>query len=85
MTKEEFLKRFKEEKLYIGPYIMVFDKITDAPEVLGCVYDEGKWKIFETRERGGHFIIQECKTEEEAFDAFYKLVKFHHKAYTKER
>lgn len=84
MTKEEFLKRFKEEKLYIGPYIMVFDKITDAPEVLGCVYDEGKWKIFETRERGGHFIIQECKTEEEAFDAFYKLVKFHHKIYAKE-
>ena len=62
------MKRFKEEKLYIGPYIMVFDQITDEPLILGCVNDGGKWKIFETTERGGHYIIEEFKTEEEAFD-----------------
>ncbi len=82
MTKEEFLKRFKEEKLYIGPYIMVFDQITDESLVLGCVYDEGKWKIFETTERGGHYIIEEFKTEEEAFDSFYDIVLMYHEAYT---
>lgn len=85
MTIGLFFPLNNEEKLNIGPYIMVFDQMTDESLVLGCVYEEGKWKIFETRERGGHFIIQECKTEEEAFEAFYKLVKFHHKAYTKER
>ena len=81
MTKE-FLKRFKEEKLYIGPYIMVFDQITDESLVLGCVYDEGKWKIFETTEQGGHYIIEEFKTEEEAFDSFYDLILMYHEAYT---
>jgi len=81
MTKEEFLKRFKEEKLNIGPYIMVFDEITDEHDVLGCVNDGGKWKVFKTSERGGHFVIEECDTEEEAFEYFYKLVRFHHKLF----
>jgi len=83
MNKEEFLKRFKEEKLYIGPYIMVFDQITDEPQIIGCVYEEGIWKVFETRERGGHFIVDECETEEEAFEILYELVKIMHNAYNK--
>lgn len=85
MTKEEFLKKFNEEKLNIGPYIMVFDQITDEPLILGCVNEGGKWKIFETKERGGHFIIEQFDTEEEAFDFFYEIVMFFHKVYTKKR
>ena len=39
----------------------------------------GKWKIFETRERGGHFIIKEVDHESEAFDLFYEMVLSQHK------
>lgn len=39
MTKQEFLQRYKEEKLTIGAeYTMVLDHMTDEPLVLGCVY-----------------------------------------------
>jgi hypothetical protein len=41
MTKQEFLKRFKSEQLNIGEYIMILDKVSDAPLVLGCAYDQG--------------------------------------------
>lgn len=79
MTKQEFLKRYKEEKLTIGDeYLMVLDSITDEPLVLGCIYDQDKWKIFETRERGGHFIIKEMDNEDEAFDYFYEIVLSQH-------
>ncbi|MBL5769418.1 hypothetical protein B5V88_10835 [Heyndrickxia sporothermodurans] len=74
MTKQEFLKRFKSEKINIGEYKMILDKISDAPLVLGCAYDQGVWKVYETRERGGHFIIKEIDNEDEAFDYFYKVV-----------
>lgn len=80
MTKQEFLKRYKDEKLNIGDeYLMVLDAITDEPLVLGCVYDQGKWKVFETRERGGHFVIKEMDNESEAFDFFYEIVLSQHK------
>lgn len=57
---------------------MIFDKISDAPLVLGCAYDQGVWKIYETRERGGHFVIKEKNNEDEAFDYFYKVVLSEH-------
>ncbi|MGA9289228.1 MAG: hypothetical protein WBV93_12890 [Anaerobacillus sp.] len=80
MTKQEFIQRYKAENLTIGDeYIMVLDRITDEPLVLGCAYDHGKWKIFETRERGGHFIIKEVDHESEAFDLFYEMVLSQHK------
>ncbi|MCA0174660.1 hypothetical protein [Bacillus sp. RAR_GA_16] len=78
MTKQEFLQRYKDEKLNIGEYILIFDKISDAPLVLGCAYDQGVWKIYETRERGGHFVIKEKNNEDEAFDYFYKVVLSEH-------
>ena len=75
MTKQEFLKRYKDENLTIGAeYMMILDKISDASLVVGCAYDQGVWKIYETRERGGHYVIKEKDTEDEAFDYFYKLV-----------
>jgi hypothetical protein len=80
MTKQEFLQRYKDEKLNIGDeYLMVLDAITDEPLVLGCVYDQGKWKVFETRERGGHFVIKEMDNESEPFDFFYEIVLSQHK------
>lgn len=78
MTKQEFLKRFKSEQLNIGEYIMILDKVSDAPLVLGCAYDQGIWKVYETKERGGHFIIKELNNEDDAFDYFYKIVLSQH-------
>jgi hypothetical protein len=74
MTKKEFLLKFESEKINMGEYIMVLDSITDEPHVMGCAYDKDKWKIYETRERGGHFIIKELDNENEAFDYFYELL-----------
>lgn len=70
MLKQEFINRFKEEKLDIGEYIIIIDKISDAPLVLGCAFDEGKWKVYKTGERGGHYVIKEFDNEHEAFDYF---------------
>lgn len=78
MTKEEFLNRIKSEKLNIGEYIIVTEGITDESLVLGCAFDEGKWKVYETRERGGHFIIKEFGSEDEAFNYFYQIVLSQH-------
>ncbi|WP_283152623.1 hypothetical protein [Guptibacillus hwajinpoensis] len=75
MTKQEFLRRYKDENLTIGAeYMMILDKISDAPLVLGCAYDQGVWKIYKTGERDGHYIIKEYASENEAFDFFYELV-----------
>lgn len=74
MTKKEFLEKVNAEQLNIGEYMMVFDSITDEPLVMGCVYDKGKWKVYKTKERGGHYIIKESDSENEAFDFFYELV-----------
>ncbi|WP_226658919.1 hypothetical protein [Pseudalkalibacillus hwajinpoensis] len=75
MTKQEFLKRCKIENLNIGDeYMIVLDGITDEPFVLGCVYDQGEWKIYKTGERDGHYIIKAYTNENEAFDFFYELV-----------
>jgi hypothetical protein len=83
MIKQEFLKRYKDEKLTIGAeYIMVLDSITDEPLVLGCVYDQGIWKIFKTGERGGHYIIKEKDSEEKAFDYFYQVVLSQNRRYS---
>ncbi|MCK0473699.1 hypothetical protein [Halalkalibacter sp. APA_J-10(15)] len=78
MKKEEFLKKIKNEKLDMGEYILVLDRITDEPLVIGCVLDQGKWKVFKTRERGGHFIIEEYDKENEAFDLLYDLLLSRH-------
>lgn len=79
MTKQEFLKRFRDENLTIGAeYMMILDHLTDEPLVLGCAYDEGVWKIYKTGERGGHYIIKEKDTEEYAFDYFYQVVLSQH-------
>ncbi len=79
MTKTEFLKKYEAEKLDIGEYILLLDNITDESLVLGCAHDQGIWKVYETRERGGHFIIKELDNENDAFDYFYQIVLSHHK------
>ncbi|MFD2923031.1 hypothetical protein [Halobacillus naozhouensis] len=74
MTKQQFLNKFESEKLNIGEYILILEKISDAPLVMGCAFDKGMWKIYKTKERGGHYIIKETESENEAFDFFYELV-----------
>ena len=56
----------------VGEYIIVTESITDEYFVLGCAFDEGKWKVYKTGERGGHYIIKEFDNEHEAFDYFYE-------------
>lgn len=74
MKKNEFIKRYKEERLNIGSYSLELDKLTDASFVMGCVFEDKIWKIFETTERTGHYIIKEFSDEDSAFDYFYELV-----------
>ncbi|MFA0814906.1 MAG: hypothetical protein ACC608_03880 [Anaerofustis sp.] len=73
MTKTELIKKIKTENLdkTLLPWLIVFDEITDSPDVIGCVHEGGKWKIFKTVERGGHYIIKELDNEEDAYDYFY--------------
>ncbi|RIW30390.1 hypothetical protein D3H55_16775 [Bacillus salacetis] len=80
MTKQEFLKKVESEKLNKGEYSIIIGKLSDAdaPLVLGCVFDQRVWKVYETRARGGHFIIKELDDESEAFDYFYKVVLSQH-------
>lgn len=84
MTKLEFLEKMKNEKIDLAEYIVVTDSLTDEPFVLGCYKDNGMWKIYETGERNGHFIIDEVEDENSAFDELYELVKLQEK-YIKNR
>ena len=74
MTKQEFLNKFESEKLKLGEYIIILDKISNAPLVIGCAFDQGMWKVYKTKERGGHYIIKETGSENEAFDFFFEIV-----------
>ncbi|WP_026772163.1 hypothetical protein [Virgibacillus senegalensis] len=74
MTKQEFLNKYNSKKINLGEYILVLDKITDAPLVIGCAHDQGVWKVYKTFERGGHYIIKETQSESEAFDLLYELL-----------
>lgn len=74
INKQEFLLKVKSEKINMGEYIMVLDQITDEPLVMGCAFDSGRWKIYETRERGGHMVIKEFDNEKQAFEYFYELL-----------
>ncbi len=58
---------------------MVLDSLTDESLVMGCYYDQNVWKIYETRLRGGYFIINEIEDENEAFDYFYELLLSRHR------
>lgn len=78
MTKQEFEQRFNSENLNIGEFILILDKISDAPLVIGCAFDQGLWKVYKTKERGGHYVIIETKSEDEAFNFLYELVLIEH-------
>jgi hypothetical protein len=74
MTKQEFLDRILKEKPYLGEYQIETESLTDASFVIGCFNDNGVWKVFKTKERTGHYIIDELIDENEAFDELYQLV-----------
>lgn len=73
MKREDFLEKVYDE-IDLGERTIVLDEITDSPSVIGCAYDNGKWKYYETRERGGHFVIEEFDKEEDAYDYIYELL-----------
>ncbi len=79
MTKQAFLDRMEKEDIRLREYIVVVDRVTDRPFVIGCYYEDDVWKIYKTRERSGHYIIDEVKDENVAFDELYELVKFEEK------
>ncbi|MCM3164000.1 hypothetical protein KDJ21_016330 [Metabacillus litoralis] len=78
MTKQEFLTIYESRKFNLGEYIVVIDNITDEPLVMGCAFDNGVWKIYKTKERGGHYVIKEFLHENQAFDYFYELLLSRH-------
>lgn len=84
MRKDEFLDRIKKEKIDLAEYIIVVDSLTDEQFVIGCYKDNNVWKIYKTTERWGHYIIDEVKDENIAFDELYELVKLQEK-YIKNR
>ena len=84
MTKSEFLDKIKNEKIDLAEYIVVVDSLTDESFALGCYKENDLWKIYETKEQSGHFIIDEVQDENTAFDELYELVKLQEK-YIKNR
>ncbi len=79
MTKQAFLDRMEKEDIRLREYIVVVDRVTDRPFVIGCYYEDDVWKIYKTRERSGHYIIDEVADENVAFDELYELVKIQEK------
>lgn len=84
MTKQEFLDRMKKENIDLAEYIIVVDSLTDEQFVIGCYKENNMWKIYDTKDRSGHFIIDEVADENTAFDELYELVKLQEK-YIKNR
>jgi hypothetical protein len=75
MTKQEFLVRIEKEKpLKDSPVRIKVGKLVNSPYIIGCYQDNGLWKIYETEERGGYFIIKEFTDENEAFDFLYRVI-----------
>lgn len=85
MTKQEFLMKIKSKKINLGEYVIVPDNITDEPLVMGCAFEKGMWQIYETRERGGHFVIKEIDNENQAYDYFYELLLSRHNYLTQNK
>ena len=84
MTKLEFLQKIKNDNIELAEYIVVVDRLTDEPFVIGCYQDDKMWKIYKTTERSGHYIVDEVVDENTAFDELYELVKIQEK-YIKNR
>ncbi|PGT91623.1 hypothetical protein [Bacillus sp. AFS040349] len=78
MTKQEFLTIYESSKFNLGEYIVVIDNITDEPLVMGCAFDNCIWKIYQTKEKGGHYVIKEFLNEIQAFNYFYELLLSRH-------
>jgi len=75
MTKQEFIRRMEIEKPLEGTGLSIeIDELIDSPYIIGCYEDNGVWRIYKTRERGGYFIIKELTNEDEAYEYLYKLV-----------
>lgn len=75
MTKQEFIRRMEIEKPLAGTELRIkVDKLVDSPYIIGCYEENGVWKIYKTKERGGYYIYDTYTSEQEAFDDLYDLV-----------
>jgi len=75
MTKQEFLRRMVvENPLKDSLFTIEVEELIDSPYIFGCYEENGAWKVYETRERGGYFIIKEFSNESDAFDFLYRVV-----------
>ncbi|MFA0814276.1 MAG: hypothetical protein ACC608_00640 [Anaerofustis sp.] len=81
MTKDGFISKVKETGLDkdIQPYTIQLNEITDSPDVIGCGFEQGKWKVYQTVERGGHFVIKEFDDESEAYNYLYQVLLYQKK------
>lgn len=75
MTKQEFLKRMGSERPLKDSLVSIkVGELIDSPDIIGCYQENGVWKIYKTKERGGYYIVHEYIDENEAFDDLYELV-----------
>lgn len=81
MNKEEFLKKIKEFDGKLGMWQIELDKLCAGDFILGCYYDESEktWRLYQNNERGRHWEMISTTSEQEAFEKFYSIIKFHAK------
>jgi hypothetical protein len=75
MTKQEFIERMEKEKPLKGSELTIeASELIDSPYIIGCYMDDGIWKIYKTKERGGYYIYDTYTNEQDAYDGLYELV-----------
>lgn len=77
MTRKEFEEKIVNENLEMEGFSIELNELREEISVMGCVFNKGKWVIYQTDEKNEHAsIIEEYEKEDDAFNDFYKLVKF---------
>ncbi|AIF66178.1 hypothetical protein GZ22_05790 [Terribacillus saccharophilus] len=79
MLMAEFIEKIQESNLNLGEFQIELDKISDEPYIIGCFFNGKVWTVYKTRERLGHYIINEYKNESDAFHYLYDLVLEQHR------
>jgi hypothetical protein len=75
MTKQEFIRRMEKEKPLEGSELTIeTDELIDSEYIIGCFKENGVWKIYKTKERGGYYIYDTYTNEKDAYNDLYDLV-----------
>ena len=75
MTKQEFLRKMELEKPLKDSLVTIeVNELIDSPYIFGCYEENGIWRVYETKERGGYYIVKDFNNENEAYDFLYQVV-----------